>query len=601
MPWLFNSRIIENLDLVLVMLVLIGVLILFAWNKWRYDIVALIALMFLTLAGIIDPDEAFMGFAHPAVITVAAVLVVTRGLIHSGLIDVIIKMMTKAGENYIVQLSVLLVTVAVLSAFMNNIGAMALLLPIAVKMARKAERSPALYLMPLAFGSLLGGLITLIGTPPNIIIAMARAESGAQPFGMFDFAPVGIITTVVGLLFILLLGWRLIPKRENSEAGQMIAHIKDYITELKVPKGSALVGRPVKDIAKMTDSEVVIMELIRRRESYKAPSAFKVIKTSDILVVKGCTENIKTLIDDLGLELTEKKEFDDRLTSEDEVEMAEVVVKQNSLMKGKTVQELKLHDREGLNLLAISREGRDIQGRLDSTRIREGDMLLVRGPKETISSSITNLGLVPLASGDLNLGRPRRIYLALAIFSVGILAAAFNVLPIAVAIMAVAVVMLMTGLIPVKDLYTSIDWPIIILLGAMIPVGMAFDQVGGTTLVANLILGSGPMMTPHLTVLVIMVVSMVLSNILNNAAVAVVMAPLAIEIANKMSVSADPMLMAVAIGASCAFMTPIGHQSNALVMGPGGYRFTDYWPMGLPLQILVMIVALPSIFMIWPF
>ena len=598
---MFNSRIIENLDLVLVLVVLAGVLILFAWNKWRYDIVALIALMVLTLAGIIDPNEAFMGFAHPAVITVAAVLVVTRGLIHSGLIDVVIKLVSRVGDVFIVQLSALMFTVVVLSAFINNIGAMALLLPIAIKMARKAGRSPALYLMPIAFGSLLGGLITMIGTPPNIIIALARAENGAQPFGMFDFAPVGIMTATAGLLFVVLLGWRLIPQRQDSLAGKMIAHINDYITELRVPKGSALVGRPVKDIAKMTDSEVVILELVRRKESFKAPSAFKVINTSDILVVKGCTENIKILINDLGLELTEKKDFKDGLDSADEVDMAEVVVAQNSLMKGKTVRELKLHDLHGLNLLAISRQGRHIQGKLDSTRIREGDMLLVRGPKETISPTIANLGLIPLASGDISLGRPQRIYPALAIFSIGIIAAALNVLPIAVALMSVAVVMLITNLIPIKDLYTSIDWPIIILLGAMIPVGGAFDKVGGTTLIANFILNFGPIMTPHLAVLIILLVSMILSDILNNAAVAVLMAPLAIEIANKMAVSADPMLMAVAIGASCAFLTPIGHQSNALVMGPGGYRFTDYWPMGLPVQIIIILVAVPSIFLVWPF
>ncbi len=598
---MLNSRIIENLDLILVLVVLVGVLVLFAWNKWRYDIVALIALMILTLAGIIDPDEAFMGFAHPAVITVAAVLVVTRGLLHSGLIDVVIKMISRVGDVFLVQLSALMLTVVVLSAFINNIGAMALMLPIAIKMARKAGRSPALYLMPIAFGSLLGGLITMIGTPPNIIIALARAENGTQPFGMFDFAPVGIMTATAGLLFIVLLGWRLIPQRQDSEAGKMIAQIKDYITELRVPKNSALVGRPVKDIAKMTDSEVVILELVRRKESFKAPSAFKVIKTSDILVVKGCTDNIKILIDDLGLELTEKRDFDNGLRSADEVDMAEVVVSQNSLMRGKTVRELKLHDLHGLNLLAISRQGRHIQGRLDSTRIQEGDMLLVRGPKETIFSSITNLGLIPLASGDISLGRQRRIYPALAIFSIGIIAAAFNILPIAVALMSVAVVMLITNLIPIKDLYTSIDWPIIILLGAMIPVGAAFGKVGGTSLIANFILDFGPVMTPHLAVVIILIASMLLSDILNNAAVAVLMAPLAIEIANKMAVSADPMLMAVAIGASCAFLTPIGHQSNALVMGPGGYRFTDYWPMGLPVQIIIIIVAVPSIFFVWPF
>ncbi len=591
----------DNQDLIIVLVVLAGVLVLFALNRWRYDVVALIALLILVILGVIDGEDAFMGFAHPAVITVAAVLVVTRGLVHSGLIDVVTKAISKAGENFAVQLTVLTVTVAVLSAFMNNIGAMALMLPIAIRIARKSDRSPSIYLMPIAFGSLLGGLITLIGTPPNIIIAMARAENGGSPFSMFDFAPVGIPVTILGLLFIILLGWRLIPQREDVEAGQLIANVKDYITELTVPKESVIVGKRVMEISRLSDSEVVIMALIRGRQIYRAPSAYKLIRPNDTLVVKGCTENIKTLIEDLGIQLHEEREFDEDITSSEEIELAEVVISQNSLMVGRTVRGLRLHDRYGLNLLAISRQGRDIAGRLDSTSLKEGDLLLIQGPRETLSSASTSLGLIPLASGDISLGRQKRIYLALAIFAVGILTAAFDYLPIAVAIMVVAVVMLMTGIVPMKDLYTSIDWPIIILLGAMIPVGAAFDDVGGTTLIADLILNAGSVMTPYVAVAVIMVVSMLLSNILNNAAVAVVMAPLAIEIANKMSVSADPMLMAVAIGASCAFMTPIGHQSNTLVMGPGGYRFTDYWPMGLPMQLLVMVVALPSIFLVWPF
>lgn len=598
---LIPGNLVEDYELVIVLALLVIVLVLFAWNRWRYDIVALMALLTLTVLGIVNADEAFMGFAHPAVITVAAVLVVTRGLIQSGLIDVVIKTISKAGENFVFQLTILTVTVAVLSAFMNNIGAMALMLPIAVRIARKSERSPSIYLMPIAFGSLLGGLITLIGTPPNIIIAMARAENSGNPFSMFDFAPVGIPIAFFGILFIVMLGWKLIPQRKDVEAGQLIANIKDYITELSVPKDSDIVGKRVMEISRLSDSEVVIMALVRGKQVYRAPSAYKLIRPNDTLVVKGCTENIKTLIDDLGLELHEEREFDEDITSSEEIELAEVVISQNSLMVGRTVKGLRLHDRYGLNLLAISRQGRDIIGRLDSTTLKEGDLLLIQGPRETISSSSSLLGLIPLASGELSLGRPKRIYFALVLFASGILAAAFGYLPIAVSIMVVAVLMVVTGLVPVKDLYTSIDWPIIILLGAMIPVGAAFDQVGGTTLIANLILDSGPMMTPYLAVAVIMIVSMLLSDIINNAAVAVLMAPLAIEIASKMSVSADPMLMAVAIGASCAFLTPIGHQSNALVMGPGGYRFTDYWPMGLPLQIVIIIVALPSIFLIWPF
>ncbi len=585
----------------LVLLVLAAVLILFAWNRWRYDVVALMALLFLTVAGIIAPDDAFMGFAHPAVITVAAVLVITRGLLNSGLIDVITKSMAKAGEDFIVQLAVLTLTVAVLSAFMNNIGAMALMLPIAVRMARKHERPASLYLMPLAFGSLLGGLVTLIGTPPNIVIAMARAETGADPFGMFDFAPVGLSVLAAGLLFIVLLGWRLIPQRDDAEAGQLVAHISDYVTELKIPKGSEMVSKRVMDLYRMSDGDIVLLAIVRRGDTIKAPSSRKVLNAGDILIVRGDTESIKMLIDEIGLELGEGRSFNSDIASSEEVDVVEVVVSQNSPMIGRKLSGVRLHERYGVNLLALARQGRDIAKSLESVMIKEGDLMLLQGPREVLASTVPALGLLPLASGEISLGRPRRIYVAVALFASGLLVAAAGLLPIAVALMVVALAMILIGLVPAREIYSSIDWPIIILLGAMIPVGGALDTVGGTTLIAEGILSAGDIMTPHIALLVIMVATMLLSNIVNNAAVAVLMAPIAIETALRMGVSADPMLMAVAIGASCAFLTPIGHQSNTLVMGPGGYRFTDYWPMGLPMQFLVIMVSLPMIFIVWPF
>lgn len=590
-----------NIELIVVFFVLIGVLVLFITNRWRYDVVALLALLFLTVVGIVPAEEAFLGFAHPAVITVAAVLVLSRGLLNSGLIDLITKYINSAGDNFMVQLTVLTVSVAFLSAFMNNIGALALLLPVAIRIARKSGRPASLYLMPLAFGSLLGGLITLIGTPPNIIIAMARAESGSSPFVMFDFAPVGLSVCVAGLIFILLIGWRLMPKREDSGAGELIAQIKDYITEIIVPEGSSLVGKHISDIADTSDSDVSILTLIRGENRYNAPSPYKMILENDIFIVKGGTESIKTLLDDFGLILAESREFSEEEIHPDEVEMAEVVVSNDSFMIGKTVQGLRLRTRYGMNLLAISRQGRDILGRTDSTRLRNGDLLLVQGSKETLSQSISQLGLLPLASGEIALGKPKRILLALFIFGLGLSAAAFNLLPIAVSLMTAALVMVMIGMVPVKELYKSIDWPIIVLLGAMIPVGGALEAVGGSALIAETLLNAGSLMTPHLAVAIILIATMFLSDIVNNAAVAVLMAPIAIKIALGMGVSADPFLMAVALGASCAFLTPIGHQSNALVMGPGGYRFTDYWRMGLPLEAVIVLVGLPSIFLFWPF
>ncbi|MDD3398321.1 MAG: SLC13 family permease [Candidatus Methanomethylophilaceae archaeon] len=590
-----------NIDMIVFFVVLALVLVLFVWNRWRYDIVALVALLFLTLVGIVPASEAFLGFAHPAVITVAAVLIVSRGLLNSGLIQVISKAVSSAGDRFAIQLLVLTLVVTVLSAFMNNVGALALLMPVAIRIARKSGRPVSLYLMPLAFGSLLGGLTTLIGTPPNIIIAMARAETGSAPFGMFDFSPVGLSVCIAGLIFVVLLGWRLMPQRDDAAAGELVAQIKDYITEVRVPEDSVLVGKRISDIAAMSDSEVVILTLFRGQNRFNAPSPYKLILADDVLVVKGCAENIKTLLDDLGLLLLESREFDDQIYGSDEVELAEMVISQDSFMIGKTVRGLRLHNRHGINLLAISRQGRGISGRLDSTRLKQGDLLLVQGPRETLTQSVSVLGLLPLASRDLDLGKPRRVLLAVAIFSAGIIVAALDVVPIEVALLTVAVIMVLIGMVPVKEFYKSIDWPVIVLLGAMIPVGAAMEAVGGSELIADIMLGMGSAMTPHSAVIILMVATLALSNILNNAAVAVLMAPLSIQIASGLGVSADPLLMAVAIGASCAFLTPIGHQSNALVMGPGGYRFTDYWHMGLPLSVLVVVMGLISIFAFWPF
>ena len=595
------GTILGNSDLIIFFLVLAVVLTLFVWNRWRYDIVALVALLFLTLIGIIPASEAFLGFAHPAVITVAAVLVVSKGLMNSGLVQVITKAVSSAGDRFLVQLLVLTSVVTILSAFINNVGALALMMPVAIRVAKKSGRPASLYLMPIAFGSLLGGLTTLIGTPPNIIIAMARAETGSAPFGMFDFAPAGASVCIAGLMFVILLGWRLMPKRDDTGAGELVAQIKDYITEVKVPEESGLVGKRISDIAAMSDSEVVILTLFRGESRFNAPSPYKMILANDILVVKGCAENIKTLLDDLDLILLESRDFDEQMAGSDEVELAEMVVSQDSFMIGKTVRGLRLHNRYGINLLAISRQGRGISGRLDSTRLKQGDLLLVQGPRETLAQSVSALSLLPLASGDLSLGKPRRIILAVSIFAIGIMATVLELVPISVSLLTVAVVMVLIGMVPTKDLYKSIDWPIIILLAAMIPVGSALDTVGGSALIADTMLGMGSAMSPHLAVAILLVVTMFISDILNNAAVAVLMAPIAIQIASGMGVSADPMLMAVAIGASCAFLTPIGHQSNALVMGPGGYRFTDYWHMGLPLELIIVVVGLISIFTFWPF
>ena len=590
-----------NSDLIVFFLVLLGMFILFVVDRWRYDVVALMALMALTMVGIIAPEDTFSGFGHPAVITVAAVLVVSKGLQNAGLVDLIGRLVSKAGDRFVVQLAVLTTAVTVLSAFMNNIAAVAILIPVAIGLSKRSEKPVSLYLMPLAFGSLLGGLITIIGSPTNIIIGMARADFYAQPFGMFDFASVGVSISVVGLLFMIAFGWRLLPQRKNVDNGELIAKINDYITEILVPEGSGLIGKRISDVHEMSETQATILRLIRGGNIFNAPSAYKLILEGDVLVVKACTEDIEKLLGDFGLQMLESREFEDDMLKADEVQFAEVVVSRNSFVSGKTAQGLRLHHRYGVNLLAISREGQEFNVQVDSVRIKPGDLLLLQGPRETMNQSISNLNLIPLASGEISIGRPRQVLPAVTLFSLGLAAAAFNVFPIATSLVIVAVIMLILGMVPVKDMYKSIDWPIIILLGALMPLGAAFERSGGSTLIVDALLGLGSSMSPLMILAIIMVLTMVLSAIVNNAAVAILMAPVAFELAVRMGVSADPFLVAIAIGASCAFLTPIAHQSNLLVMGPGGYLFTDYWKMGLPLQVLTAVVGILAISVFWPF
>jgi di/tricarboxylate transporter len=593
--------ILSNSDLIIFFLVLLAMFVLFIVDKWRYDVVALVALLILTVAGVIAPEDTFAGFGHPAVITVAAVLVVSRGLQNAGLVDVIGKAVSKVGDNFLVQLSVLTTAVTILSAFMNNIAAVAILIPVAIGLSRKSEKPASLYLMPLAFGSLLGGLITIIGSPTNIIIGMARADYYSEPFGMFDLASVGISVTVVGLLFMLLVGWRLLPTRENAGKGELIANINDYITEIRVPEGSELIGKRVSDLQDLSDNDANILKLIRNGNVYNAPSAYKLILEGDILVVKASTEDIEELVSEFQLELSDSREFEEDLLKSEEVEFAEVVVSRNSFVSGKTAQGLRLHHRYGVNLLAISREGQDFNVSVDSVRLRAGDLLLLQGPRETLHQSISDLGLIPLASGEIAIGRPRKVLLAVALFALGLAAAALNVFPIATSLTIVAVVMLLIGMVPVKDLYKSIDWPIIVLLGALMPLGAAFEQVGGSTLIVDALLNFGGSLSPLAILAILMVLTMLLSAVVNNAAVAILMAPVAFELSLRMGVSADPFLVGIAVGASCAFLTPIAHQSNRLVMGPGGYLFTDYWKLGLPLQVITAVVGMIAIMTFWPF
>ena len=586
-------------DLYMIFGLIILMLLFFIWGKWRYDIVSLVTLLVASLAGLVPMDEVFQGFGHPAVITVAAVLVVSKGLMNAGVVDFMARYLLRLGDNILVQMTFLVLAVTISSAFMNNIGALALMMPVAIKMARKNNKSPSIFLMPLAFGSLLGGMTTLVGTPPNIIISTFRADYTGEAFGMFDFSPVGGAVALAGVIFILLIGWRLIPKRTGGKSDEDLFEIKDYITELKIPEKSEYIGKTINELEESVKGELKVVSVVRNEKNMAAPSLKLSLEQEDSVIVEATAGEIQEILDATDLKLADTDKLSQEDIKTDEVEIMEAVVMTNSFIIGRTAKSMRIRSRYGINLLGVAREGVRLSKSPDSVRFVVGDILLLQGPPETLSEIITQWGCLPLAGRGISLGKPRRLLPGLMIFATALALTALGIIPVQVSFMAAAVVMVLGNFISLKEMYESIDWSIIVLLGSIIPVSRALETTGGAQLIAESVLGLADRLPVWAMVLAVLVISMTLSDIVNNAAAVLIMAPIALEIAGGLSASPDAFLMSVAIGASCSFLTPIGHQSNTLVMGPGGYKFGDYWRMGLPLEIIVAAVAVPMIMFVW--
>ncbi len=580
---------------------LLGLFVLLVWGRWRYDVVAFACLMTAVVSGLVPVEQAFSGFGHPATITVAAVLVLSRVLSGSGAIDLLNRAIRPALGTTSGHVGVLAGLGALLSTVMNNVGALGILLPMALQSARKAVRAPARLLMPLSFGSILGGLVTLIGTPPNIIVASYRGELTGSPFAMFDYAPVGLAIAVAGLGFVTLLGWRLVPERRagGSAAGDLF-DIENYITEVAVPEGNPNIGKTLREIAALVDDiDVVIVDQIRDDRVYPAATR-KQLQQGDILKIEGAPEEIDRFVAKFDLEIGEDSQGERMKKTPQGTTLMEVVVAPGSRLDGRLVGSLRFFARRGVTILAVSRQGQPFRGRLRSFRIRPGDVLLLNGESEQLADLVSGFGCLPLAEREIHFGKRRQGPAVIAIFAAAIVAASFGLVPIHIAFGIAVVVLVVTGLLPVRELYDGIDWPVIILLASLIPVGGALVTTGATEVIADGLLTATAGLSGIAVLAVVMVVTMTLSDVLNNAATAVVMAPIAATIAERLQVNPEPFLMGVAVAASCAFLTPIGHQNNALILGPGGYRFGDYWRMGLPLEILVILVALPMILLVWP-
>jgi di/tricarboxylate transporter len=589
------------LEQTIVFAVLAACLVLFFWGKLRYDLVAALALMTIALSGVVSPSEAFAGFSHPAVISVAAILVVSQGLSNCGVTRILVAPLSSLGKNPTLALAAMVLAVILASAFMNNVGALALMMPVAIKYARDNGQPVGIFLMPLAFGSLLGGLMTMLGTPPNLIIATFRAENGTGGFGMFDFLPVGGVVALVGAVYLVFLGWRFIPIRTKSTSREGLYQIGEYLTEVMVPEDSEHAPVSIADLASSNGEDVQIVAIVRDERRIAAPRSNERILAGDTLIVEASAEDLQAFVERTGYKLAEGKHPSEDSLSSDTIEVEEAVVTAHSPIIGKTVKNIRLRSVYGVNLLAIARQGQSVRRRLDSTGLRQGDVLLLQGGEGALSEVMHSLSLLPLATRKLRFGAPPKLALGLSIFAVAVVLVTIGVLPVQIAFSAAAVAMLVFGLLTLKQAYNSVDLPVIVLLACMMPLGYALESTGGAQSIANAVTSVAGSSGPVVALAVVMVGAMMLSDVINNAAAAVLLAPIGISVAESLGVSSDPFLIAIALGASCAFLTPIGHQSNTLVMGPGGYRFSDYWRVGLPLQIAIFVVAMPMILRVWPF
>ena len=586
----------------IILFTLLGFVFVFlVWGRWRYDIVAFCALLVALIAGVVPSEQAFAGFGHPATVIIALVLIVSRGLSNSGAIELVARYVVDSSRSVSAHIGVLAGVGAALSALMNNVGALALLMPVDIEAASNAKRSPALTLMPLSFATILGGMVTLIGTPPNIIIAAFRFEALGEPYHMFDFAPVGGVCAVVGVLFVMFIGWRLIPAdRAKHDTGKELFDLQDYIAEVHVPESSAVVGKRIRDLDEDTEEAGgAIVGLVRRGSRLPGLARRAVIEAGDILVVEAGPEAIDKLVGLLGLEYR-RSDGEKRTFENTDLGLVEVVVSENARIEHRSALSLRLLYRHGVTLLGVSRQGRKFRDSVRKLELRAGDVLLLLGPNERLPEIASWLGCLPLAERGLQLIQRDKAWLAVGVFAFAILLASVGVLSLPVALALVAVFMVLSGIVPLRQLYESIEWPVIVLLGSMIPIGGALEASGGTSLIAGGILSLSQGYSAAVVLTLLMVITMTLSDVMNNTATAVIAAPIAIDIATRLDVSPDPFLMAVAVAASAAFLTPIGHKNNTLIMGPGGYRFGDYWRMGLPLEILIIAVGIPTILWAWP-
>lgn len=588
---------------VMMLVIMVGLMGLFIWGRYRHDLVAVFGLVVCVLVGLIPPGEAFSGFGHPATITVALVLVLVYAIERSGAMDPVEYFIKKTAKNTTLHLLTLCLLTGGLSLFINDIAALAIFMPVAMSTANRVKRPVSLVLMPISFAALLGGMGTLIGTPPNIIISGYRAKVVGENFRLFDYFPVGGVVALIGILFIALIGWRLIKVRQTKRGPHGdIFDIESYIAEVSVMEGSSLCGKLIKGIEKeLEDLDIVLFSLINNSQRFIIPDNAVTMKAGDILLIEGRPGSIDKFVSKFGLEIVGPEKVDKKILHSQMADTFEIVVPPYSSIEGRLVRNINLQKRYSVSLLGIGRKGVPYRGRLHSFRIKTGDVLLVHGDPENISEMMAALSLLPLAERKIGFGRKKYDgALVLGFFGMAIILSAFNLLSVPIALTLAVLGVVLTKVIPLREVYSRIDWPVIVLIGALLPIGDAFESTGATGLITNGLLSIAPGLSPVVILSLVLIITMMLTDVLHNAATAIIMAPIGALLAQQLGVNLDSFLIVIAMGASCAFLTPIGHQNNALIMGVGGYRFGDYWRLGLPLKVLVLVLGIPLTVYFWP-
>lgn len=585
---------------VLLLLIVAATIAGFLWAPWRYDVVAVLALLVSVFLGVVPSEAAFKGFGHPAVVMVAAVLVISRGLQNAGLVGWAVRFLAPTRRTTSLQIAAGSGLTLTLSAVMNNIGALALMLPVTMRNARKAGKPASLFLIPLSFASMLGGLITLIGTPPNIIVSGFREQHAGIPFGLFDFAPVGLVVALSGLAYLTTVGWRLLPRHEEvTEDERFRSKLAPFVTEVRVPVGSPFDGRQVRYVEYFCDNEITIMAVIRERDRFYAPRPIMRLRAGDVLLVEGDPYIWEPLCDGVRFQSIGHGEEISLRTRD--VVLAEAVVMPNSPLERRSVRGLRMHENYGINLLGLARHGQPLRSRLKDAQFEIGDLLLLQGERRTLDRALQNLGCLVLAQRGARGGVQRRgVWLPVTIFAVALAMAALGWLAAPLALASAAIAFVISNVMSLQDAYDSIEWPVLVLLGALIPIGHAMKATGGANVIAESLISVAGWMPLWALIGLVLVGSMWLSDLIHNTPTAVLMAPVGASLALSLEVSVEPFLMAIAVGSASAYLTPIGHQSNTLVMGPGGYRFADYARVGIGLEALIVLVGVPMIMLVWP-